>query len=1016
MQLQCYSMAKAELAEAELTKEADKLFREMGLADLNPDALDFFQNPANGASSDWKKKLKIPSVRGVARRTSSGGTALLHLKKKYSTGLVQEQKAARNIKASDLDKSGTLPAGIPKRDSSTKQKSIPSLKQKTLPLLKPKSPSSSKTLPTCKQKTLPTSKQKTLPTCKQKTLPSSKQKLHTSVKQKVPSPKQGATLPLKQKARFGYSSFKAAKTADSTTKKDPPADMKKVAKGVDSSTMKDLPADVKKAVMVVDSATLKDSPADVKPSTPAPGKLPCKESAAPIVWRHSTSITSGSISSPNSGCAHKVGAMNKTVSTGIMHLGNNPLRNNSQPASNNLHVPTNEDPANPPVGDVESFKPRTGPKLTHTRTHSHGSILEADYSVSTKKSCSRYSVHGSIDTDTGNVDRPSLTRGCSADTPEIKICDTAATENKFSFIPAQATPVSHVGSRSPDEVVGCQGKGDRSSGSNTQIVYSRKSSFKVIPVLRTNHSIVHAVHDGGEPKLLKSASKKPRPLSMLSSQRSPMRSASTGHMLEKENKTQRDEKQENEPRLSDAGHEDSSHIPNITQKREGLAKCKSASLIVQSNLPLPVIDSTITSDYANIDDCNIKVAAVRAKANIVDGGKALSSADNSTTTDSVQLSSNVGMLNEKPGSIDIETNNVKADDDQKTKANMDGGKAGSPIVAKLLKSNSNAASKEKSHIVKPNIGPIGQSSVIRKSFNNKTARVGLSQRNCCGQTLTLPSTFRKEVAGESVRNKVAGEGYRKEVAGGSFEKEVVGGKLLDDENMPLKHIPRYACESGDIYSMVNKSKSVTALQVPRSNAFGFTRKTSLPKDFVHGVRSSRINTTNAATAYSTTSTPTVATTTKATVAMTTTATVAMNTTTTVAMNITATVATTTATTTKVLKSHAPLQASLSDTSMVATSGSPVLCSKPMGSFLSSTSSTEMNFIPDRKPERGNHLPIPKRGRSLMGNDQRSKLAFTRSQQSLNENVRDGGGYTEVAPINLVGVDSSPLWLECRNNR
>ncbi len=102
------------MAEAELRREADKLFREMGMDDIQRDALDFFQrNPENGSSSDWKKSLKAPSSR--LRRTDSSGTTLINLKKKYSTGQLEaaaaRSKAKNSIDNSDLNGQQEPPKG-----------------------------------------------------------------------------------------------------------------------------------------------------------------------------------------------------------------------------------------------------------------------------------------------------------------------------------------------------------------------------------------------------------------------------------------------------------------------------------------------------------------------------------------------------------------------------------------------------------------------------------------------------------------------------------------------------------------------------------------------------------------------------------------------------------------------------------------------------------------------------------------------------------------------------------------
>ena len=93
------------MAEAELKREADKFFKEMGMEGIQDDALDYFQKNPNGPSSDWKKSLKVPStsVNSIRpRRTSSDGTTLVHLKKKYSTGLKIESKANGRTEAAPV--------------------------------------------------------------------------------------------------------------------------------------------------------------------------------------------------------------------------------------------------------------------------------------------------------------------------------------------------------------------------------------------------------------------------------------------------------------------------------------------------------------------------------------------------------------------------------------------------------------------------------------------------------------------------------------------------------------------------------------------------------------------------------------------------------------------------------------------------------------------------------------------------------------------------------------------------
>ena len=425
------------MTEAQLRAVASELFLEMGMED-SPDTLDFFQkNAENGDSSEWKKCLKSPSTR-VARRTSSDGTTLVHLKKKYSTGLVSDQdQPTRSIKASDIEVS----------PSNRSRKFSPSQKQKN---------------------------------------------------------------------RFGYSSS-TAKVADATTISKCSSETKPVASGYNSEEGKAkgmFKVKKKGAAAVVGSHSIRGIGASKRPTSVIGGR-------SPRVRPFGKSASNGSIPTRSG--------------------SNLPLSSKHQissPTSSAVVKPNHNDAA---LGNgPQSSIPRPGTQPTHSRSSSHGSaaLLAANSAAQThkeaetgKKTRTISLAHSSIDTTKlSSINMRSLTRTKFADdakTPERKISDSGTTERKISdngtekkhsFIPllsqaaaaAPSKPTSNdaTTATSPTETAG----GLPKSNSTTQVLYSRKPSFKLIPMATSSRRIMHTVQDGGIPKRHNTiSSKSPQP-------------------------------------------------------------------------------------------------------------------------------------------------------------------------------------------------------------------------------------------------------------------------------------------------------------------------------------------------------------------------------------------------------------------------------------------------------------------------------------------------------------------------
>ena len=447
------------MTEAELRVAAQDLFREMGMDDSS-DTLDFFQkNAENGSSSEWKKSLKGPTAR-VTRRTSSDGTALVHLRKKYSTGLVSGQdQSTRNIKASDIEVSP--PTGRLRKLS--------------------------------------------------------------------PAQKQ-------QKSRFGYSGS-TAKVADASGIGKGSSESKAVTSGYNmEETTKG------KGVFKVKKSLVKSSTV-----------------AAPMVGRHSIKATNSSKlpTSVNASSVTTVRPFGKSASNGSVPTRNGtdlPSSSSSSSSSNRhqISLPTASSTESKPdqngaLPTRPSSIPQPGSLPTHSRTGSHGSFLVMANSASVhkepvpdtsgKKARSVSVVHSSIDaTKLNSINMRSLTRAKLADgkkSPEKMVSAESANVNKkqpSSFIPtpsaSNSAATSGVGvlpskgsitagsSSSPvpteqSGVTAATSKSIGGGGGSTQVLYTRKPSFKVIPMSTSSHRIMHTVQDGGAPKRLTSRNSQP---------------------------------------------------------------------------------------------------------------------------------------------------------------------------------------------------------------------------------------------------------------------------------------------------------------------------------------------------------------------------------------------------------------------------------------------------------------------------------------------------------------------------
>ena len=406
------------MAEAELRRETEKMFQDMGIEDESI-GLDFFEKNLEN-DSDWKSSLKGPSTR--PRRTISDGHSLLHLKKKYSTGIDTEKRnaaIAAVTKVSDGDiaaeNSGNGPA-----------------------------------------------------------------KLRT----KRLSPASGLGV------RFGYTGLPAGTKGNSTTTSTEPEEDITMASPAKETELKRRPHRSSVAV----------SPADTSASNSAPARRLIHTSSAGAIRQ----------SESRGQALHESNISRK-------HLGSTRATECSAIVVNGVNSPMPQDGVQQPTANHHSYKSSVATAANTTSSPSssngpqsiHNSIDSKKLSSVNMRSLTKssgnerkISAERKISTERNNISTERSERKKSV---ERKLSDS---EGKASFIPVpkQIAALSKTSSAS---------KASETSDSNTQVLYSRKSSFKVVNVSSSSHRIMHTVQDGGSPKRQNSINRGPRPVSVV---------------------------------------------------------------------------------------------------------------------------------------------------------------------------------------------------------------------------------------------------------------------------------------------------------------------------------------------------------------------------------------------------------------------------------------------------------------------------------------------------------------------
>lgn len=419
------------MAEAELRRETEIMFQDMGMPDLPPDTLDFFQrNLENGSSSEWKRSLKVPSS-SRPRRTSSDGTALVHLKKKYSTGLNPDYHSKRNTAIAVLNSKSADGNGVD--NNSTSQEL-------------------------------------------------STKKVHPSA---------GGLG-----SRFGYT----GKTSSNSIKVSAPVnDNKRPSQEEAASTATTETSTHSQAEKSMFKRRTSKSSATESPADPIPS------GGSNVTARRLMHTSSaGSIRPPapmGSIAADKDGGRGSSNHESRHRFGPNSAARRPESSAavvNGVHPPMQTSGAQELGSNLHTH---SSPKTTSANTTTSSSICSGD---------THSSVHNSINSlKLSGVNMRSLTKTTESrktsdrrNSSERKPLDS---DNKPSFIPIPAPVgrVSKIPVAKPEDATG-----------NTQVLYSRKSSFKVVNVSSSSHRIMHTVQDGGVPKRYNSV-KGPRPLSLV---------------------------------------------------------------------------------------------------------------------------------------------------------------------------------------------------------------------------------------------------------------------------------------------------------------------------------------------------------------------------------------------------------------------------------------------------------------------------------------------------------------------
>lgn len=473
-----------DMAEAELRRETEKMFQDMGITELPGDTLDFFQrnleNEGGGSSSDWKRSLMGPRP----RRTSSDGKALVHLKKKYATGLNPDYHSQRNA---------AIAAVTQVQNSSTTD---------------------------------------------------SKEKLRT---RKV-TPASGL------KGRFGYSGPVSSRSKGSS-----PAEGSKEPEEVSggsstASSTGDPTTTVREVDMLKRRTPRSKAVVDVGPtdSKEASSRKLVHTSSAGSVLKQPQSRGQATTGYDSSISRRHFGSTRAPEPSGV------------QPSSN-IQAPT------PPNGHSYKSPITTNVNTVPTSTSSGISSIDSlKLSSVNMRSLTKATPERKLSTErkVSTERRVSLERRFSS---ERRISDT----EKPSGIPVPAQV-----SKSSGASKGVEGSDE---GNNTQVVFSRKSSFKVLNVSSSSHRILHTVQDGGAPKRQNSISRGARPVSILTESSAQQNVGTTRPPL----LTRQVPKQENQsPSLRGSGQDSSGSgsflVAHSALVEEGAPQRQGAKMLSQS--------------------------------------------------------------------------------------------------------------------------------------------------------------------------------------------------------------------------------------------------------------------------------------------------------------------------------------------------------------------------------------------------------------------------------------------------
>lgn len=434
------------MAEAELRRETERMFQGLGITDLPSDTLDFFQRNlenGGGSSSEWKRSLMGPSTR--PRRTSSDGNALVHLKKKYATGLNPDYHSKRNaaIAAVTQKSATTVESNVSAESESSKDG----------------------------------------------------QKLRT----RRLSPASGL------KGRFGYSGPvgspgsvaegsgkpEANSSSKASSSSEPPA------KEVSMLKRRSLKA---KAVL----SSRDDVEVEKKGEPPSTSrKLVHTSSAGSVLKQPQSRGQSSSSSNDSSSISRRLfGSMKEPCATIVNGV------HSSMPASS-IQAPTASVPSHRSTMTTTS---NTG--ITSSTAQGISSIDSIKLSSVNMRSLTKATPERNVPTERkiSTEQKVSTERKLSFErrySSEKRMSDT----EKPSFIPVPAQ--ASGSSKSSGSTTTAEGNGE---GNNTHVVFSKKSSFKVLNVSSSSHRITHTVQDGGAPKRQNSISRGARPVSVLSRQ------------------------------------------------------------------------------------------------------------------------------------------------------------------------------------------------------------------------------------------------------------------------------------------------------------------------------------------------------------------------------------------------------------------------------------------------------------------------------------------------------------------